>query len=64
MRETTTTTMPADASVDVVPPTATDLLVETWFVETFHNQGYDAPLFNRFRAAAEVLKARLRSTKE
>ncbi len=36
-----------------------DAVVETWFVETFHNIGLDAPAFNRFRSAADELKRRL-----
>ncbi len=38
----------------------TDALVDSWFVEFFHNRGYDAPLFNHLRAAADDLKSRLR----
>mgnify|MGYP003465473341 FL=1 len=34
-------------------------IVDAWFVETFHNIGLDTPSFNRFRAAADRLKARL-----
>ncbi len=44
------------------PPKLTpdsDAIVETWFVETFHNIGLDAPAFNRFRSAADDLKRRL-----
>lgn len=44
------------------PPALTpdsDAIVDAWFVETFHNIGLDTPSFNRFRAAADRLKARL-----
>jgi hypothetical protein len=46
---------PAEAS-----PTATDLVVDLWFLETFHNHGPALPveLFNHFRAAT-TLKERL-----
>jgi len=34
---------------------------EDWFVETFHNvPGLTTELYNRFRAAADEFKARLR----
>lgn len=59
------TTLPPEAAVELVSAApATDALVDAWFVETFHNQGFDAPLFNRFRAAADELKRRLRAQKE
>lgn len=40
-------------------PSPMDDLVEAWFVETFHNIGLDAPLYNRFHAAKLTLKTRL-----
>jgi hypothetical protein len=42
-------------------PTATDLVVDRWFLETFHNHGPALPveLFNHFRAATARLKERL-----
>jgi hypothetical protein len=46
------------------PPSANDVLIDAWFVETFHNLGLDTPSFNRFRAAADELKRRLRAGKE
>lgn len=41
------------------PAPESDAVVDAWFVETFHNIGLDTPSFNRFRAAADLLKARL-----
>lgn len=58
------TSAPALEPRAVEAPAPTDAIIETWFVETFHNQGLDAPLFNRYRAAADALKVRLRSTRE
>jgi hypothetical protein len=42
-------------------PTATDIVVDLWFLETFHNHGPALPveLFNHFRAATATLKERL-----
>ncbi len=54
------TPMTAPPPADVCTPSPTDVLVDAWFVDTFHNRGFDAPQFNRFRAAADDLKARLR----
>ncbi len=48
-------------------PTATDLVVDLWFIETFHNHGPALPveLFNHFTAAKVTLKQRLAAlTKE
>lgn len=43
-----------------VPPAPSDLLVESWFVATFHGlPDLSVDHFNRFRAAADRLKARL-----
>ena len=53
--ETTTTAAPSP------PRSASDDVVDEWFIETFHNIGLDTPLFNRFSAAREMLKARLRA---
>ena len=42
-------------------PSATDVLVERWFVDHFYNvPGMPTEMFNRFRIAADDLKARLR----
>lgn len=49
------------ATIAEVRGLSTDLLVEAWFVETFHNLGLHGELFNRFRRAADDLKARLRA---
>jgi hypothetical protein len=39
-----------------------DDAVEAWFVDYFHNvPGLTTDLYNRFRAAADDLKARLRA---
>lgn len=46
------------------PPAPTDALVEQWFVETFHNRGFDVTTFTHFRAAADRLKERLRAAQE
>lgn len=43
-------------------PSANDVLVERWFVDHFHNvPGLSTHLFNRFRTAADDLKAQLRA---
>jgi hypothetical protein len=43
-----------------VTPLPSDLLVEAWFVETFHGlPDLSVAHFNRFRFAADRLKARL-----
>jgi hypothetical protein len=42
----------------VIPPEL-DALIEEYHVETFHNRGFDAPLYNHFRAATNQLKVRL-----
>lgn len=55
------TTLPPGAAASFSEPTATDAMVEAWFVETFHNLGLPGELFNRFRRAADDLKARLRA---
>lgn len=63
---TTSSTAPEHLDLVVVPaPSPTDALVEVWFVETFHGIP-DLPVhhFNRFRAAADRLKARLSAAKE
>ncbi len=41
------------------PPPPTDAVIEGWWQETFCNIGLDTQLYNRFRAAANRLKALL-----
>jgi len=48
-----------DEMTPEVQPSATDVLVDEWFIETFHNLGLDVQLYNRFYAAKDSLKARL-----
>jgi aminoglycoside/choline kinase family phosphotransferase len=49
---------PAAPAPEAVRP-ASDALVEEWFVETFHGMDLKVEHYNRFRAAADRLKARL-----
>lgn len=50
------------ASIEIVPaPAPTDLIVDAWFVETFHNIELPTYFHNRFLEAATRLKARLRA---
>jgi hypothetical protein len=63
---TSSTTAPPGLDPVVVPaPRPLDLVIEAWFVETFHGIP-DLPVhhFNRFRAAADRLKDRLAAAKE
>lgn len=65
-KPTTSSTAPAGVEAVVVPaPRPLDVLVEAWFVETFHGiPDLQVQHFNRFRAAADRLKARLAAAKE
>lgn len=55
-----TVTLPGTV-VDAVVDAKTDQAVEAWFVDHFYNvAGMSTELFNRFRNAADDLKARLR----
>jgi hypothetical protein len=48
------------AAAPVSAPSDADALVDLWFIETFHNQGFiTTPQFNRLYAAKENLKERL-----
>jgi hypothetical protein len=51
----------APPSPSVREPSPVDVLVDGWFVETFHNIGLPTPQFNRFSAARDDLKTRLRA---
>lgn len=57
-----------EPQISEASPTATDLVVDLWFLETFHNHGPALPveLFNHFTAAKATLKQRLNAalTKE
>ncbi len=44
------------AAIPPAPP-PTDAVIEGWWQETFCNIGLDTQLYNRFRAAADRLKA-------
>ncbi len=59
MDETPDATTKAKFVYEDAPAAPFDVIVDAWFVETFHNIGLDTPTFNRFRAAADRLKARL-----
>lgn len=64
-KDATSTSAPEVEPAYVAPPSETDRLVEAWFVETFHGiQDLPVEHFNRFRAAADRLKARLSAAKE
>lgn len=58
MDDTTTTASP-DIEIVVVPARA-DRIVDHWFTDTFHNIGIDPQLYQRFTAAREDLKRRLK----
>lgn len=60
MSESTAAAAPL-AEAPASAPSATDLLVEQWFVETFHNRGLPVHEFNRVRQQADALKERLRA---
>jgi hypothetical protein len=47
------------AAAPVSAPSDAAALVDLWFIETFHNQGFHTPQFNRLYAAKENLKERL-----
>lgn len=50
-----------EAAPEAAPPSATDVAIEAWFVETFHGvPDLRVEHFNRFREAVDRLKARLR----
>jgi hypothetical protein len=55
-------TLPEPDAGEVTPvPSPTDVAIDKWFVETFHNSitSRDAQIFNYCQAAKEELKRRL-----
>lgn len=53
------TTSTTEAPAAYVTETATDSIVDRWFVETFHNRGIDPHETNRLIAAKDRLKVLL-----
>lgn len=62
MAKTNESTSRPDVEVVVAPPA--DLIIEAWFVETFHGRGLHVEDFNHFRRQTDALKARLAAAKE
>ncbi len=52
-------TAPTGEAAEAPAPTATDVVVDAWFVEQYHNRGHTVEEYNRVRAAIAALKARL-----
>lgn len=50
---------PVVATPALLTVTATDVVVDDWFVENFHNRGHSVEEYNRVREAVSALKARL-----
>jgi hypothetical protein len=40
-------------------PSAIDAIIDRWFVDTFHNRGFDVDLFNSFTQAKSNLKQQI-----